>query len=107
MLFHPVGGELLFLLLYPTMVDLLKVTLLAEFVIGRPSLFSNDSGLVQLFLKLSQFIGQLGVFAIDLGDLRQGSGQATVSLVLAPLLLECLQSAAHAKFDKEVSNELI
>jgi hypothetical protein len=89
------------------MVDLLKVTLFAEFVVGRPSLFSDDSGLVQLFLKLGQFIGKLGVFAIDLGDLRQGSGQTIVSLVLAPLLLECLQSPAHAKLDEEVSNELI
>ena len=63
--------ELLFLLLYSTMVNLLEISLLTQLVVGRSGLFSNDSGFIKLVLQYSKLIGKLSIFAINLGDLRQ------------------------------------
>ena len=107
LLLHLVVGKLLFLLLDAAMVDLLEITLLTEFVVGGAGFLGDDARLIELLLQDGELIGQLRVLAIDLGDLGNVCRQFVIGLVLAPLLLEGLESATHAKLDEEVPDELI
>lgn len=50
--FPNVVVQLLFLLLNPSMVDFLEISLLSELVIGWSGLLSNNTGLINLFLEL-------------------------------------------------------
>ncbi len=89
------------------MIDLLEVSLLAQFVVGGARLLGDDSGLIELFLENGQLVRQLCVLAIDLGNIRKSSRELLLGLVLAPLLLKGFESLAHAKLDKEVADKLI
>ena len=64
-----VGAQFLFLLLHAPVVDLLEVSLLAQFIIRRSGLLGDDPSLVQLFLQHGKLIRQLSILAIDLWDL--------------------------------------
>ena len=50
LLFGLIAGQFGFLLLHATMVDLLKVPLLAQLVIGRPSFLSDNASFIKLLL---------------------------------------------------------
>ena len=51
-------GQLLLLLLHSPVIDLLVVTLLLQLLEGSLRFLSEDPCLVQLFLKLLQFVSQ-------------------------------------------------
>jgi len=72
------------------MVYLLKVALFAELVVGRSGFFGDNSGFVQLFLECSELVGKFCVLSIYFRNLGQISKKASISLMLAPFLLECL-----------------
>ena len=107
LLFGLIICQLLLLLLYATMVDLLEVSLFTQLVIGRSCLLRDNSRLVQLFLEHCQLVWQFGVLSVDFRDLGQARGQSSIRLVLAHLLLEGLERAPHPKLNEEVSDELI
>ena len=44
-------AEFLFLLLHSSVIDLLEVSLLSQFVVSRAGLLSNDSGFIKLSLE--------------------------------------------------------
>lgn len=90
------------------MVNFFEVFLLAEFVIGRPCLFSNNSSLIEFLLKHLKFVGELSIFPIDLWNVGNlAEVKLALSFFLKPFLLEVFESLLHAKLDEEVTQEFI
>ena len=101
-------SQLGLLLLHTSVVDLLEVLLLLKFVVGASGLLSNDSSLIELLLQFRQLVRQLSVALVDLWNLwHLVLVELVVSLELAPLLLERLESFLHTKLDEEVAEELV
>lgn len=95
-------------MLYSAVVDLLEITLLPQFIIGRASLLGGYPGLVKVLLEHSELIAERAIGPVDLGYLRQPALiKLPFGLEFEPLLLELLESAAHPKLDEEVAEELI
>ena len=107
LLFSLVSNKLALLLLHTTMVDLLEVSLLAQFVVGGASFLSNDSSLIELLLEDGELVRQSSVLPVDLGDLWQDVWELSIGSQLGPLLLEDLQSVSHMKLNEEVADKFI
>jgi len=60
----------MFFLLHASVIDLLEVTLFAEFIVGRSRLLCNDARLVKLFLQRGELVGKFGVAPVDFWDGR-------------------------------------
>ena len=90
------------------MVNFFEVFLLAEFVIGRPRLFSNNSCFIKFLLKHLEFVSKLSIFPIDLWNVRNlAQIKLALCFFLEPFLLEVFESLLHAKLDEEVTQEFI
>ena len=90
------------------MVNLLVVSLFAQFVVGRPRFFSDDSSFVKFILQNGQLVGQLLIALVDLRNLRQlGDVEFASGFKFVPLGLELVKSLLHAEFDKEIAKELV
>lgn len=95
-------------LLYAAMVNLLVVSLFAQFIVGGPRFFGDDPCFVKFVLKYGQLIGKLLVALVDWGDVRQlRDVELPSGLQFVPLGLELVESLLHAKLDKEVAEEFV
>jgi len=89
-------------------VDFLEISLFTKFVVSWAGLLSDDSCLIDLFLKLGEDIWELDVILIDFWNLRHLLQiKLTFGLELKPLLLEAVKSLLHSKFDEEISQKFI
>ena len=89
------------------MVDLLEITLFAQFIISRASLLSDNARFIQFFLEGGELVRELSVAPVDLWDLGEVSLKSGLRLQFEPLLLERFEGASHTKLDEEVTDEFI
>lgn len=100
--------KLFLFLLYTSMVDLLKVFLLAEFIICGASLLGYDTCFIELLLKHLELVGKLGIFTVDLRNVWDlAEVELALGLFLKPFLLEVFERLLHAELDEEITEEFI
>ena len=90
------------------MIDLLIVTLLLEFIVGRPCLLSHDPRVVKLLLQGSQLVRELLIFCVYFRYFRQQTQvEHVLGAKLMPLSLKFVKRLFHPKPDEKISNKLV